>query len=121
MNRRVELRKICHSRAGDKGDSVNLSLIPYDPDHYDLIRREITVERVREHFGDSVKGEIERYELPNISALNFVLNGALGGGSTRALGRDIHGKALSGVFLDMPIDIPVDLNLPFDGAPRGSK
>ncbi len=113
MSPKVELRKICHSRAGDKSDSVNLSLIVYDPAHYDLVCREVTVERVRDYFGSAVEGSIERYEMPNIGALNFILNGALGGGSTRALRRDIHGKALSGVFLDMRIEIPDGLELPF--------
>lgn len=114
MSREIELRKICHSRAGDKSDSVNLSLIVYDPAHYDLIRERVTVDRVRAYFGSSVQGRVERYELPKIGALNFVLNGALGGGSTRALRRDIHGKALSGVFLDMVITVPEDMILPFD-------
>ena len=72
------------------------------------------MDRVRDYFGRSVQGSIERYELPKIGALNFVLNGALGGGSTRALRRDIHGKALSGVFLDMVIAVPEDIVLPFD-------
>ena len=100
----MKLREIAHSRAGDKGDVSNLSLIAYRPEDYPLLCRVVTAERVRAHFGDKVKGEITRYELPGIHALNFVLDGALGGGVTRSLGMDAHGKSLSSALLMMDIE-----------------
>ena len=112
MNRRVALREICHSRTGDKADSVTLSLIPYDPDHYEFVRGYVTAERVKEYFGNMVEGTVERYEVPNIAAFNFVLNGALDGGCHRSLRPDQHGKALSGAFLDLEVDLPANLDLP---------
>lgn len=106
MSTRIELRRFCHSRTGDKMNDVTLSLIPYDPRHYEFIRTHITAERVKAYFGPMVRGPVERFELPNISALNFVLHDALGGGSTRTLRRDLHGKALSGPFLDLVVEVP---------------
>jgi hypothetical protein len=112
MSRKIQLRELCHSRTGDKGDSVTLSLIAYDPDHYELIREAVTAESVRTYFGGMMTGRVDRYEMPNIGALNFVLYQALGGGCSKSLRRDIHGKALSGVFLDMEIEVPDDLKRP---------
>src|SRR5438309_922073 len=106
MTRTIQLREICHSRTGDKGDSVTLSLIAYNPDHYDVIHEAVTAERVRDYFGGMMSGTVSRYEMPNIGALNFVLYQALAGGCSKSLRRDIHGKALSGVFLDMEIQVP---------------
>ena len=100
----MKLRAIAHSRTGDKGDVSNISLIVYDVRHYDLIRRTVTAERVREHFSDLVRGAVMRYEMPTIGALNFVLRGALGGGVTRSLALDAHGKSLGSALLDMDID-----------------
>ena len=76
----MKLREIAHSRSGDKGDISNISLIVYDPENYDLIRRTVTAARVSAHFEDIVHGEVVRYEMPTIGALNFVLRNALGGG-----------------------------------------
>lgn len=106
MSTRMELRRFCHSRTGDKMNDVTLSLIPYDPRHYEFIRTHVTAELVKAYFGSMVQGPVERFELPKISALNFVLHDALGGGSTRTLRRDLHGKALSGPFLDMLVEVP---------------
>ncbi len=100
----VPLREIAHSRAGDKGDVSNVSLIAYRPEDYEVLRREVTAERVREHFRGIVLGEVVRYELPRIRALNFVMRRALAGGVTRSLRLDIHGKALSSLLLAMQID-----------------
>ncbi|MGE5485007.1 MAG: hypothetical protein ACM3X4_08335 [Ignavibacteriales bacterium] len=100
------LREIAHSRAGDKGNTLNLSVIAYDPGDYELIRRECTVERVRELFKGMVQGDIRRYEVPNIAALNFVLTNALAGGVTRTLRMDPHGKSLSSALLTMEIERP---------------
>ena len=114
--KRVALRELAHSRAGDKGDDVNLGLVAYLPEYYPVLLREVTPERVKAYFGALVKGEVVRYELPNIHALNFVLTYALEGGSSKSLRQDLHGKALSGPFLDMEIDVPVDLpeaNFPY--------
>lgn len=101
---RVPLRQVAHSRAGDKGDVSNVSLIAYDPSHYQLLRREVTPERVKEHFRGIVDGDVVRYELPRINALNFVMQRALAGGVTRSLRMDIHGKALSSLLLAMEIE-----------------
>ncbi|NKW72244.1 hypothetical protein HGD85_04645 [Rhodobacteraceae bacterium R_SAG10] len=102
----MRLREICHSRAGDKGDVSNISLIVYDMADYEIARREVTAERVRAHFRGIVFGEVERYELPGIGALNFVLHQALDGGVTRSLRVDAHGKSLSSYLLSMDIDVP---------------
>jgi len=100
----VLLRELAHSRAGDKGDTLNLSVIAYNPEDYPLLREQVTAERVREHFQGLVHGEIKRYELPNLGALNFVLEGALDGGVTRSLRSDPHGKSLSSALLTMVIE-----------------
>ncbi len=104
--RRVQLRQIAHSRTGDKGDAANLSLIPYRDEDYNLLCREVTVERVRELFQGLCKGEIVRYEVPGIPALNFVLKAALGGGVTKSLALDAHGKSYSSLLLSMEINVP---------------
>jgi hypothetical protein len=100
----MKLRDIAHSRTGDKGDTSNISLIVHDPANYPLILREATAARVREHFAGIVKGEVLRYEMPSLGALNFVLRQALGGGVTRSLALDAHGKSLGSALLDMDID-----------------
>lgn len=101
------LYEIAHSRAGDKGDVSNISLIAYHQDFYPLLVREVTAERVSAHFDGIVGGRVERYELPLIGALNFVLHDALGGGVTRSLNIDAHGKSFSSLLLTMEIpDLP---------------
>lgn len=100
----VQLREIAHSRAGDKGNTLNLSLIVYNPEDYPLIERQVTAERLREHFAETVQGSITRYELPNLGALNFVLEGALAGGVTRSLNSDPHGKSLSFALLNLMVE-----------------
>jgi hypothetical protein len=105
----VRLREIAHARAGDKGTTLNLSVIAYRPEDYALLARLVTAERVKEHFRGIVGGEVVRYELPRLGALNFVLQGALGGGVTRSLALDAHGKSLSSALLELelPPDDPV--------------
>jgi hypothetical protein len=103
---KVQLRELCHSRSGDKGDTANVGLIVYDKRDYELIKREITVERVRELFKSIAKGPVERYELPRMGALNFVLYNALDGGATQTLSPDAYGKALSSVLLSLEIETP---------------
>jgi hypothetical protein len=99
----MKLRRIAHSRTGDKGTTINVSLIAFEPDHYDTLRRHVTAERVKTHFADLFGGDVVRYELPTIGALNFVLHGRLGGGVTHTLALDVHGKSLSSALLEMEI------------------
>jgi len=99
----MKLREIAHSRTGDKGNVCNISVIAYRTDDYALLREMVTAERVKNHFVGLVHGEVVRYELPGIAALNFVLQGALGGGVTRSLRLDAHGKSLSSRLLDLEL------------------
>jgi non-ribosomal peptide synthetase component E (peptide arylation enzyme) len=100
----VKLREIAHSRTGDKGNTSNISVIAYEERRYPLLKAEVTSERVKAHFAGVVEGEVVRYELPNIAALNFVMTQTLGGGVTRSLALDAHGKSLSSALLDMKIE-----------------
>ena len=95
--------EIAHSRTGDNGNISNVSLIAYDPKDFEMLREKVTPERVKEHFKGIVKGEVVRYELPILHALNFVMYAALGGGVTRSLSVDMHGKGLSSYLLDMEL------------------
>ena len=99
----MKLYELAHSRTGDKGNISNVSLIAYDPADYEMLKEKVTPERVKEHFKGMVKGEVVRYELPTICALNFVMQAALGGGVTRSLSVDMHGKGFSSYLLDMEI------------------
>lgn len=99
----MKLRAIAHSRTGDKGNTSNISVIAFDGRDYPLLARHVTAERVRAHLSAIINGEVTRYELPGIGALNFVLRGALGGGVTRSLALDPHGKSLSSAVLDLEI------------------
>ena len=97
------LREIAHCRTGDKGNAVNVSVIAYDPADYDTLARHVTPERVRAHFAGVVRGEVERYLMPNVAALNFVMHDALAGGVTRSLALDAHGKCLASAILDLEL------------------
>lgn len=99
----MKLYDIAHSRAGDKGNTLTLSLIPYEGTNYDLLCQKVTASKVKAHLKDIVAGEIIRYELPNIQALLFVCQQALLGGVTTSLAMDTHGKALSYALLEMEI------------------
>jgi len=99
----VKLREIAHSRTGDKGNISNISVIAYDAKDYPLLLEQVTADRVRAHFTGVVEGSVVRYELPNLAALNFVMDQALGGGVTRSLALDAHGKSLSSALLDLDI------------------
>lgn len=101
----MKLREIAHSRTGDKGNISNVSLIAFNANNYEEIKEQITAEVVKEWFSDIVQGEVVRYELPNLNALNFVMDKALGGGVTRSLAIDKHGKCLSAALLEIPIQI----------------
>lgn len=100
----VKLREIAHSRTGDKGNTSNISLIAFDAKHYPDLVAQVTGARVKAHFADIVQGDVVRYELPNIAALNFVMTETLGGGVTRSLALDAHGKSLSSALLDLEIE-----------------
>src|SRR5438105_1577812 len=101
---RIPLSRIAHTRSGDKGDTVNIGVIAYHPSGYPVLLRELTPERVKAYFGDRVKGQVERFELPNLGALNFLLHEALGGGGTVTLRIDAQGKTFGAALLSMEID-----------------
>jgi hypothetical protein len=100
----MKLRDLAHSRTGDKGDASNISVIAFDEKHYEFLREHVTAERVTQHFEGIVRGDVTRYELPTIGALNFVMSRVLGGGVTRSLALDAHGKSFSSALLDL--DLP---------------
>lgn len=104
----MKLRTIAHGRTGDKGDTCNISVIARDLADYEWIRREVTAERVRTCLAGIVNGDVVRYELPQLGALNFVMTRALGGGVTRSLALDAHGKSLSSVLMNLDIGDPQD-------------
>lgn len=104
----IQLLKLAHARSGDKGDTANVGVIALKDYFYPLLVREVTAERVKQHFGPMVKGGVERFELPNLGALNFLLHGSLGGGGTLSLMTDAQGKTFSTALLRMYIDIPDD-------------
>lgn len=99
----MKLREIAHSRTGDKGDISNISLIAFKSEDYELIKEKVTERVVKEWFKGIVQGKVVRYELPNLHAFNFVMYGALGGGVTKSLAQDMHGKSLSSKLLDLDI------------------
>jgi len=105
----VQLLALAHARSGDKGDTVNVGVIARRPEYYPLLRERLTVRRVREHFGELVRGKVERFELPNLHALNFLLHGALDGGGTVSLMTDAQGKTFSTAMLRMKLRIPDEI------------
>src|SRR5580692_7571765 len=106
---RIPLARIAHTRSGDKGDTCNVGVIAYDESHYPILLREVTAERVKRHFGGLVLGEVERFELPNLGALNFLLHQSLGGGGTVSLRTDAQGKTFGASLLSLEIDVPSEL------------
>jgi hypothetical protein len=105
---KVQLLKLAHARSGDKGDTANVGLIALSDEFYPVLVREVTAARVKEHFKGICKGEVERYELPNLKALNFLLHESLGGGGTLSLMTDAQGKTFSTAMLRMEIEIGDD-------------
>ena len=101
---KIRLKDICHGRSGDKGDAANIGLIAYNKDDYELIKKEVTADKVKQFFSGICKGEVERFEMPNINALNFVLHETLGGGGTVSLKLDAQGKTLASALLRMEIE-----------------
>jgi hypothetical protein len=116
---RVRLLDIAHTRSGDKGDMANCGVIALRPEWYPLLVRELTVDRVRAHYGDLIDGPVDRFELPNLNALNFLLHGALDGGGTLSLKTDAQGKVVSTAMLRLVLQVPASeaasLGLPVMG------
>ena len=104
----MRLIEIAHARSGDKGDMANIGLIARKQEHYPVLLREVTAQRVKQHFGNRCRGPVERFELPNIGALNFLLHEALGGGGTLSLRADAQGKTLGAALLRMEVDVSSD-------------
>ncbi len=102
---KIPLSRIAHARSGDKGDICNIGVIAYQARHYPVLLRALTAERVKQYFGDLVLGPVERYELPNLCALNFMLHQALDGGGTISLRTDAQGKAFGGAILLMEVEV----------------
>ena len=105
---KVQLTKLAHARSGDKGDTANVGLIALRDESYPILAREVTAERVKQHFTGIVHGDVERFELPNLGALNFLLHESLGGGGTLSLMTDAQGKTFSTALLRMEIEVSDD-------------
>jgi hypothetical protein len=103
---RVKLLQLAHARSGDKGDTANVGLVALREEFYPVLAREVTAARVKEHYGRLVGGEVERFELPNLGALNFLLHESLGGGGTLSLMTDAQGKTFSTALLRMEVELP---------------
>lgn len=102
---KIKLSEICHGRSGDKGDAANIGLIAYKSEGYNVIKTKVTADVVKKYFEGICFGEVLRYEMPNINALNFVLNSTLGGGGTVSLKNDAQGKTLASALLMMEIEV----------------
>ncbi len=110
-SRMVQLVKLAHARSGDKGDTANIGLIALKPEFYPLLAKQVTAARVARHFRGVIHGAVERYELPNLNSLNFLLHEALGGGGTLSLKTDAQGKVFSTALLRMEIAVPTGLRV----------
>jgi hypothetical protein len=108
--KQIPLHKIAHGRSGDKGDTCNCGIIARRPEYYSLIAEQVTASKVKEHFGDFVKGEVIRYDLPKLQAFNFVMQNALGGGATESLRLDPLGKTYAAALLRISITVPDDFH-----------
>jgi len=108
---KIQLVKLAHARSGDKGDTANVGLIALKDEYYPLLVREVTADAVKQHFGEMVKGDVERFELPNLGALNFLLHESLGGGGTLSLMTDAQGKTFSTALLRMTINVSSEESL----------
>lgn len=106
----IYLKELAHARSGDKGDTSNVCVYARDPEDYEFLSKVLTVEKVREHFGDIVKGEIIRYDIESLHGFNFVMKNALGGGATMSIRLDSLGKSMGSAFMRMKINIEEDQN-----------
>src|SRR5690242_4362817 len=102
---KVPLSQIAHTRSGDKGDTCNIGVIAFDQRDYPVLAREVTADRVKRHFGELVRGKVERFELPNLGALNFLLRESLGGGGTVSLRTDAQGKTFGAALLSLTVEL----------------
>jgi len=117
--RTLPLFALAHARSGDKGDSSNVGVLAYDDRGYELLRAWLTPRRVKEHFGPLVRGEVRRYELPNLRAINFILGDSLGGGGSSSLKTDAQGKTHAMAMLRMRVEVPDDYEPPAVGLHGG--
>ncbi len=108
---KIQLRQICHARSGDKGDTGNVGLIARKPEYYPLMEKYVTADAVKKHFEGICAGNVDRYPIPNLNAINFLLHNSLGGGGTVSLKLDAQGKTLSSALLRMTIDINEKITL----------
>jgi hypothetical protein len=106
---KVKLQHVAHARSGDKGDTSNISVFAYAPEFYPLLKEQLSAERFKAFYAGAIKGEVIRYEVDNLEAMNFVCHGALGGGVSRSLCLDNYGKALSAAILGFEIEVPNEL------------
>lgn len=106
--KRIHLIEIAHGRSGDKGDTSNVCVFARKPEYYEIIKREVTPEKLKEYFGDMVKGDIKRYEVESLGGFNFVMNHALGGGATMSLRLDSLGKSMGSAVMRMMIEVGDD-------------
>ena len=109
---KVKLSQLAYARSGDKGDGSNVGVVAYTPEAYELIKKELTRERVKEHFREICLGDVDRYEAPNLLALNFILHDSLGGGGSESLKTDAQGKTHGLGLLFLELDVPDDFPLP---------
>lgn len=112
---KVLLQHVAHARSGDKGDTSNIAVFAYTPELYPLLKEQLTAQRFKAYYKSAIRGEVERYEVDNLDALNFVCHGALGGGVSRSLCLDNYGKALSAAILGFEIDVPDGLRAQLRG------
>jgi hypothetical protein len=102
---KIQLREICHGRSGDKGNTCNIGIIAYDDKGYEIIKKHLTAELVKKYFNGICKGKVERFELPNLRGLNFLLHNSLGGGGTISLKHDSQGKTFASALLRMELEV----------------
>ena len=108
---RIRLEDIAHARSGDKGDGSNIGIIAYTEAGFRLLQNELTTERVKDHFSGICKGSVERFEVPNLKAINFILHDSLGGGGSESVKTDAQGKTHGQALLRMELDLPGDMSL----------
>jgi len=119
--KRVPLYAMAHARSGDKGDGSNVGIIAYDDRGYDILKAWLTPDRIKAHFGEIVKGRVDRYDIPNLRGLNFILHDSLGGGGSASLKTDAQGKTHGMALLRMMIEVPDDYPLPNVGSGGAKK
>jgi hypothetical protein len=112
---KVMLQHLAHARSGDKGDTSNIAVFAYEPEFYPLLKEQLTAERFKAFYAGAIRGEVLRYEVDNLQAMNFVCHGALGGGVSRSLCLDNYGKALSAAVLGFEIEVPAQLQAKLKG------